>query len=100
MRSLVTLVVLLCSLVTSACAGGDAADADPVDGALIDFEADWMCERQRHAFDDLADLDARFTANREAAGISADTYRTFQEALAADRALRGDVLAAYRIVCS
>ena len=68
--------------------------------ALIAFEAGWQCERQRHAFDELEDLAERLEATREAAGITAEAYDAFQEALEGDGDLRQQVLAAFRVECA
>ena len=78
---------------------GGSSPPSTVRDAVVAFEADWQCERERHAFDELADLAARFESTRDAAGITVEEYEAFREVLADDAALRQDVLAAYRLVC-
>lgn len=100
MRFVVVLLFVVVGGVTACGDGGSAPAAVDADQGLVGFEADWQCERERHAFDELADLDARLAATREAAGISAEDYDEFLASLADDAELRRDVLAAYRAVCS
>lgn len=96
-------IVAVTGLFLGAC--GDNADPESptaersVGDELVTFEAHWQCERQRHAFDQLEDLTARFEATREAAGITGEAYADFQERLADDVDLRLEVLAAYQAEC-
>lgn len=102
-----TVLLFGTALFVGSCAGGantvgsaERSVAPEAVDALVVFEADWQCERQRHAFDELEDLADRLDATRDAAGISADDYDIFQEMLEEDVELRQRVLAAFRVECA
>ncbi len=94
-------VVLACVLVValSSVVRGDDHGSDVPTDPMVQVAAEIQCDRQRHAFPTLADLDA-FTATALVdAGVSAEAYAAFEARLQDDETLRAAVLDAYLAVC-
>lgn len=93
-------------LVLAACgASGPPEDAvelpalEGPDQVLVGFEAQWLCDVQRHTFPDLAQMDATRSELMTSFGVTAAAYDDFKVRLGADAGLRNQVRAAYDSAC-
>lgn len=114
-------VVVLVGALAASCASSEVADepvatesttepsvADPIERSvsaadeapvLVAAAAEWQCDRQRFAFDSLADLDVLLGETLARHGVSAEDYAAFEVELESDLALREQVLAVYEADC-
>ena len=70
------------------------------DAELIAFEAQWLCDVQRHTFDSPGAVDEDLSANLAEAGLTRTRYDGFKEGLSADAASRKQVLDLFVQDCS
>ena len=98
-------VVGMLVVVLAACGASSTTDStDPPDvagsdQALVTFEAQWLCDVQRHSYTDLSDMDAARAELMTAYGVAATGYDEFKARLEADPTLRSHVSAAYESTC-
>ncbi|MFP3915462.1 MAG: hypothetical protein ACLFWM_11350 [Actinomycetota bacterium] len=71
----------------------------PPPGSLTEFEALWLCERSRHTYTDLSEIDRHRSDLLSEAGLSQDDYQAFRASLDDDPAARAEVMEAYLEVC-
>lgn len=114
-RRVVVFPLLLLLLVTAPACGGASSppaaerqvESAPVDGdevvdpvaALVDVTALWQCDRARHTFDSLDEIETLRVATLEAAGITVEAHDAFLEDLEGDAALRARVRDAFVAEC-
>lgn len=80
------------ALFAASCAGTSA----PVEVVL---EAQWQCDVQRQAFDDLAAMNTELDVRLTEAGLSRADYEDFKQQLTDSSALRESVSAEYEAYC-
>ena len=85
-----TMIALLPAL--PACGG-------PSDNTAVQFEAEWQCEVQRQAFEDLDALDQTLARRLDDAGLTRDEYAAFKGRLETSSDLRLEVTDAYDAFC-
>jgi len=95
------------ALVLTACGASSTIEAalpdisalSSTDQALVRFEAQWLCDVQRHAYSDLSDMDAARSQLMNGFGVAPATYDDFKLQLESDGELRGHVSDAYMFNC-
>lgn len=98
-------VVGMLVLVLAACGmSGSPDDAQPpalegVDHALVRFEAQWLCDVQRHTYPTLDQMDAARAELMTSFRVTAAAHDDFKGRLGADAGLRAQVRAAYDSAC-
>ncbi len=91
-------------LVLAACGASGLPDEalpalDGADQALVRFEAQWLCDVQRHTYPNLDHMDAARSELMTTFGLTAAAYDDFKARLGAEPGLRNHVRAAYDSTC-
>ena len=87
------IAIIAVALVLTGC--GVSYDGD----LLASLEARWMCDVQRHTFDDVGDIQAELDARLDGNGVTSEQYRAFKDDLIDSSELRGTVAAHFAAYC-
>lgn len=92
-----------------ACSGAESATVavpptsttlGPASEPLVAFEASWLCQVQRFAFAEVADIDSELVAALEAEGSSAAEYADFKARLDDTPELRTEIRERFEAQCA
>lgn len=73
---------------------------DGQEGALVQFEANWLCDAQRHVYNSPSEVDEALETSLSASAFSRSEYDAFKAMSGTDEAVRKEILALFVEVCS
>ena len=73
---------------------------DGQESALVRFEANWLCDAQRHVYNSPSEVDEALETSLSASAFSRSEYDAFKVMSGTDEAVRKEILASFVEVCS